>query len=51
MDTGSEKRGSKKTEQGWRTPKLSDAEKRRRASERSFNWGKTRAVGPDEVPF
>lgn len=53
MATGSEKRGTRKTRRGYRTPKLSDAEKRRRSLDRRMDtFGKKSGpVGANEVPF
>lgn len=51
MATGSEKRGTRKTGRGYRTPALSAAEKRRRQLDRRFRVvSSTRDTGGD-VPF
>jgi hypothetical protein len=47
-ESGSKKRGTRKTGQGWRTPKLTDAQKR---LNRAMNFGKKTTIRAGEVPF
>ncbi len=51
MATGSEKRGTRRTGRGFRTPKLSDAQKRANRLDRAMNFGKSSRVTGGDVPF